>query len=1171
MMFVPRECIVEKKEDSMKKKLMKVLSCIVSMVLFLSSPILSLPVLADEPEVFYTLSADGREAYYAKDGYLVTFVLNSSWDGGHNVSIKIKNTGNETIENWKIRFDYLSEISNIWSSEIYSYSDGIYEIKNCGWNKDIYPQGETQFGFTSQTGFEGFPTSIDIVKTVSSENLGDFLIETVINNDWGDGYTGEIKITNNSEQAIEDWRIEFDYINTIDSVWGGIIESTDNNHYVIKNADYNYIINPNETTSIGFIVSNGNSEDLFENINLYEITNITPKEEIEIEEPYIAEPFSDIGEIYMKDFTEDDIVFDEETGLRFIRNQLLVSAFLGTPKEAIEEIANEVGAVIVGYIEISCDYQFEFTNDVSLEELSVIAEYIDGYPYISDVTLNLVSEISGCTNDALYNDNITCQRVDLDLDNDGANEWTYAVVPDPNRYITSPDFWDESSAFGDNWGLEAIKAESAWNLINDSTTVKVGVVDYYFENVYDNGKAELIYDDFHNSLPFDSNDSDMNHGNHVAGIIGAKKDNGVGIAGVATDVKLYAYSYKEEPNSDFSLMNYKIAFTTLIVNHVKVINFSVAYANLGMIYAATYDTGIKGNLARNVIRTEASAMSEYFNKMLMAGYDFLIVAAAGNDNDKAVIKCEESESRFEYRKKTNTDTASAEPNPTGIEAKYASAINAITPDINANVYDHIIVVGSCGSEEQFRYSFFSNIGDRVDVVAPGENILSTVPHNMFPTTYTDPEILECYNILSGTSMAAPHVTGIAALMYQVKPSLSARRVKSIICNSEYKVVKTKDSTDAYGNSYFMPDASKCVAKAQSIMDTPGFDNDYPSGLIAGKTINSSNASVGNTNIIAIRHNTGEFSLDKYYYKFSSDQEGDFICVLPQGTYDILFYKENTNSLEDSYLPLSIYEIEVLPDKSTELGNIILSDFENSKDSSIKGKVINAITGEPIEGAEVKLRKGWDNKSGKYVSTLKGIVKSDCTDEYGDFLIDAAMGAYTVEISKDGYIDGFYNVVANNKEGMTFSLSPVLDDNEYRVVLTWGDIPNDLDSHLFCYNEYDQELFHVYWASAIGYYNGEIVASLDVDDTSSYGPETVTITFDASMVENGGEIRYCVHNYSRGSLDELSASGATVRVYKGNSLEKTFHVTQNQEAYVWHVFKITNDGLQTEYVFDDSTY
>ena len=322
-------------------------------------------------------------------------------------------------------------------------------------------------------------------------------------------------------------------------------------------------------------------------------------------------------------------------------------------------------------------------------------------------------------------------------------------------------------------------------------------------------------------------------------------------------------------------------------------------------------------------------------------------------------------------------------------------------------------------------------------------------------------------------------------------------------------------------------------------------------------------------IIAIRHNTGEFSLDKYYYRFSSDQQGDFICVLPQGTYDILFYKEKTNSSEDSYLPLSMYEIEVEPDENTELGNIILSKWKISLGNSVNGRVINAITGELIEGAEVRLRKGWDNKSGKYVSTITGDIKCDYTDEYGYFIIGASSGAYTVEISKDGYIIGFYNQVANDQKDMTFSLSPILDENEYRVVLTWGDIPSDLDSHLFWYNEYDQEMFHVYWANRTGYYNGEIVASLDVDDTSSYGPETVTITFDASMVENGGELRYCVFNFSRGNLGELSESNATVRVYKGNNLEKTFHVTKNQEAYVWHVFKITNEGLQTEYIFDNS--
>jgi subtilisin family serine protease len=1139
---------------------------LLSFIVFAASINISLPVKAEGTNPSVYINPSNTQAVYTYDGYYVVFNLNGSWPGGHNVGIQIYNTGSETIEDWTLESDYSNNISNIWNSSVIENGNGVTKLYYDTWNSVIYPNSCVEFGYSSNESFVSFPTYFGILGSEIIETGSDlYSIDFIITNDWGEGYTGEIIITNNTDKPIEDWRIEFDFINTIDSVWGGIIESEESGHYVIKNADYNSIINANNTTSIGFIVSSGNSGDLFENAKLYEISRETTNEEIEIEEPYIAEPFADIGEIYMKDFTEEDIVFDEESGLRYIRNQLLVSAFLGTPNDAIQEIANEINANIVGYIEITCDYQFEFSNSLSLDELMVIAEYIEGYPYISDVSLNFVSEISSYTDDALYTDNITCHRVDIDTDYDGVNDWTYAVAPNPNRLITSQDCWDENCPYGDNWGLEAIKADSAWSLINDSTTVKVGIVDYYFEDVYDNGKGELIFDDIHNSLSFDSLDYDIEHGNHVAGIIGARKDNKIGISGVATDVKLYGYSYKANAGSQWSLMNYKIAFTTLIVNHVKVINFSVGFADQGMIYAATYDYGKNGIKARAYIKNQAVSMSNHFNKMLMAGYDFLIVAAAGNDNEKEIIK-DDNPDRYGYRVKNSTDTVAAEPNLTGLKAEYSSVINAITQDINANVYDHIIVVGSC--DNVYKYSDFSKIGDRVDVVAPGENILSTIPHNMYSSTFSDYEILDCYNIMSGTSMATPFVTGIAALMYEVKPSISARKVKLIISNNEYK---RKDVSDAYGNSYYFPDASQCVAKAQSITDTPGFDNNYPSGLIAGKTIDSSNNPIDYTDILAIRHNTGEFSLDKYYYRFSSDQEGDFICVLPQGTYDILFCKENPNASEKSYLPLSMYDIEVNPDENTELGNIILSEWKSSIGNSVNGKIIDAITGEPIEGAEIRIRKGWDNKNGKYVSTITGDIKSDYTDEYGYFIIGASLGAYTVEIIKDGYINGFYNLVADKKEGMTFSLSPVLDENEYRVVLTWGDIPSDLDSHLFWYNEYDQEMFHVYWANRTGYYNGEIVASLDVDDTSSYGPETVTITFDASMVENGGELRYCVNNYTRGSLGELSESNATVRVYKGNELEKTLNVTKNQEAYVWHVFKISNEGLQTEYIFDESIY
>jgi uncharacterized protein YfaP (DUF2135 family) len=73
--------------------------------------------------------------------------------------------------------------------------------------------------------------------------------------------------------------------------------------------------------------------------------------------------------------------------------------------------------------------------------------------------------------------------------------------------------------------------------------------------------------------------------------------------------------------------------------------------------------------------------------------------------------------------------------------------------------------------------------------------------------------------------------------------------------------------------------------------------------------------------------------------------------------------------------------------------------------------------------------------------------------------------------------------------------------------------------------------------------------LDVDDTSSYGPETITV----SSVEDG-TYRYFVHNWSRNSSSELSNSGATVKVYFGSSSEAayTFYVPQGY-GYYWNVF------------------
>ena len=94
--------------------------------------------------------------------------------------------------------------------------------------------------------------------------------------------------------------------------------------------------------------------------------------------------------------------------------------------------------------------------------------------------------------------------------------------------------------------------------------------------------------------------------------------------------------------------------------------------------------------------------------------------------------------------------------------------------------------------------------------------------------------------------------------------------------------------------------------------------------------------------------------------------------------------------------------------------------------------------------------------------------------------------------------------------------------------------------------------HVYYSHK-SQYDGDVeVCNLDIDDTSSYGPETITLrpTTDKPYY-------YYVYRYA--GSGSVSSSGAQIKVYKGEQLENTFNVPSGQgtEDY-WNVFAI-KDG------------
>lgn len=74
---------------------------------------------------------------------------------------------------------------------------------------------------------------------------------------WGNGFQGEISITNNGSSNLDSWDLEFDMPNDITSIWDAQVVSNDNGHYTIKHESWNREIKAGETITLNF-VSDGN-------------------------------------------------------------------------------------------------------------------------------------------------------------------------------------------------------------------------------------------------------------------------------------------------------------------------------------------------------------------------------------------------------------------------------------------------------------------------------------------------------------------------------------------------------------------------------------------------------------------------------------------------------------------------------------------------------------------------------------------------------------------------------------------------------------------------------------------------------------------------------------------------------------------------------------------------
>ncbi|MDQ0428416.1 subtilisin family serine protease/predicted nucleic acid-binding Zn-ribbon protein [Planomicrobium stackebrandtii] len=113
-------------------------------------------------------------------------------------------------------------------------------------------------------------------------------------------------------------------------------------------------------------------------------------------------------------------------------------------------------------------------------------------------------------------------------------------------------------------------------------------------------------------------------------------------------------------------------------------------------------------------------------------------------------------------------------------------------------YDNVISVGSTDSSNY--QSYFSNYGYDVDIVAPGSSIYSTLPYNSG-------------GWMSGTSMAAPVVSGVAALVLANEPDLTNDEVVT-------RLLTTTKDLGAYGKDYYYGNGLVNARQALKIVDIP---------------------------------------------------------------------------------------------------------------------------------------------------------------------------------------------------------------------------------------------------------------------------------------------------------------------------------------------------------------
>lgn len=264
----------------------------------------------------------------------------------------------------------------------------------------------------------------------------------------------------------------------------------------------------------------------------------------------------------------------------------------------------------------------------------------------------------------------------------------------------------------DQYALNMMNIPEAWTVTEGSSEVLIAIIDTGIDTDHQEFIGRISPLSYNSRTKVTSSTSlahvedDNGHGTHVAGVIGANKDNNLGIAGIVQQSQLLiikANNADDPGTTDDESENFMDASIAEGIHYARLHGADIINMSLG--------TSSINALTRDAIEAAISA-------------GILVVGASGNDGDS--------------------------------DRYYPAS------------YPGVISVGSVNSSGI--HSTFSNFNDALDVVAPGEAIVTTGLNNG-------------YFSVSGTSLSAPQVSGILGLLVAAYPSFSATQISNLLINS----------------------------------------------------------------------------------------------------------------------------------------------------------------------------------------------------------------------------------------------------------------------------------------------------------------------------------------------------------------------------------------------------